>query len=87
MEEYGVTCIENVDIESMRDLREAFESLEDRRFEPYVEHLLSDIVMIMLIGVLANAGEWGQIAAFAAAKEGWLKTFLKLPKGGLYPVR
>jgi hypothetical protein len=46
MEEYGVTCIENVDIESLRDLREVFESLEDKRFDPYVEHLLSGIVMI-----------------------------------------
>jgi hypothetical protein len=35
--------------------------------------------MITLIGVLANADEWNQIAAFAAAKEEWLKIFLKLP--------
>jgi hypothetical protein len=66
MAEYGATCIENIDIESLRELREAFESLEDQRFEPYVEHLLSDIVMITLTG-LANADEWSQVAAFAAA--------------------
>jgi hypothetical protein len=81
MEECGVTCIENVDIESLRDLREVFESLKNKRFEPYVEHLLSDIVMITLIGLLAKADEWSQIAAFAAAKAEWLKNFLKLPKG------
>jgi hypothetical protein len=81
MDEYGVTCIENIDIEALRDLREVFEGLEDKRFEPYVEHLLSDIVMISLMGVLANADEWGEIAAFAQAKEGWLKTFLALPHG------
>jgi hypothetical protein len=81
MAEYGATCIENVDIESLRDLREAFESLEDKRFEPYVEHLLSDIVMITLIGALANADEWSQIAAFAVAKGEWLKSFLELPNG------
>jgi hypothetical protein len=34
-DEYGVTCIENIDIESPGDLREVFESLEDQRFEPY----------------------------------------------------
>jgi hypothetical protein len=34
-DEYGVTCIENIDIESPGDLREVFELLEDRRFEPY----------------------------------------------------
>jgi hypothetical protein len=54
MAEYGATRIENVDIESLRDIREAFESPEDKRFEPYAEHLLPDIVMITLIGVLAN---------------------------------
>ncbi|MDR2419255.1 MAG: transposase family protein [Treponema sp.] len=72
--------MENVDIESLRDLREVFESRQDKRFETYVEHLLSDIVMITLIGVLANADEWSQIAAFAVAKAEWLRT-------GLYPVR
>jgi hypothetical protein len=41
MDEYGATCIENIDIESLRELREAFESLEEQRFEPYVEHLFS----------------------------------------------
>jgi predicted transposase YbfD/YdcC len=81
MGEYGVTCIENIDIESLRDLREVFGSLEDKRFEPYVEHLLSDIVMITLIGVVANADEWTQIAAFAVANAEWLKSFLKLPNG------
>jgi hypothetical protein len=39
----------------LRDLREAFEGIEDKRFEPYVGHLLSDIVMITLIGVLVSA--------------------------------
>ncbi|MDR1955853.1 MAG: hypothetical protein LBQ30_03265 [Treponema sp.] len=42
-----------------------FEELEDKRFEPYVEHLLSDIVMITLIGVLSNGDERSEIAAFA----------------------
>jgi predicted transposase YbfD/YdcC len=81
MAEHGATCIEQIDIESLRDLREVFESLEDKRFEPYVEHLLSDIVMITLIGVLANADEWSEIAAFARAKAEWLKSFLTLPNG------
>jgi hypothetical protein len=61
---------ENVDIEALLDFSKLFESLEDKRFQPYVEHLLSDIVMITLIGVLSNANEWSEIAAFARAKEG-----------------
>ncbi|MDR2069223.1 MAG: transposase family protein [Spirochaetaceae bacterium] len=36
---------------------------------------------ITLPGVLANAKEWNEIAAFATAKAEWLKSFLKLPNG------
>ncbi|MDR2245139.1 MAG: transposase family protein [Treponema sp.] len=61
-------------------MREVFESLEDKRFEPYVAHFLSDIVMVTLIGVLATADEWSRIAAFVAAEAEWLGTFLTLPK-------
>jgi hypothetical protein len=78
MAEYGATCIENIDIESLRKLREAFESLEDQRFEPYVEHLLSDIVMIALLGVLANANEWNEIAAFRGGESGMAEKLSRL---------
>ena len=81
MRKYGETCIENVDIRALRELREEFERLEDKRFQPYAEHLLPDTVMITLTGVLSNANEWAETAAFARAKEEWLKTFLKLPNG------
>jgi hypothetical protein len=62
-------------------LRETFEAIEDKRFEPYVEHLLSDIVMITLMAVMARANEWNEIAGFARLKESWLRGFLVLPHG------
>jgi hypothetical protein len=37
--------------------------------------------MITLLGVLANANEWNETAAFAVAKAEWLKSFLALPNG------
>jgi hypothetical protein len=63
------------------ELREGFESLEDKRFQPYGEHLLPDTVTVTLTGVLSDADERVGTAAFARAKEGRLKTFLKLPDG------
>jgi hypothetical protein len=72
MAEYGITGMENADIEPLRDLREAFESREDERFEPYAERLLPDIVMITLTRVLANADEWSRIASLLRRKRnGW----------------
>ncbi|MDR3172986.1 MAG: transposase family protein, partial [Treponema sp.] len=54
----------------LRELRETFDVIEDNQFEPYVEHLLPDIVMITLLAVMARANEWNEIAEFARMKEG-----------------
>ena len=81
MLEYGIDKIENISIEALKDLRNTLDNLEDKRFEPYVEHLLSDIAMITIIGVMANADEWGEIAYFAEIKKEWLSTFLRMPNG------
>lgn len=78
---YGIDEVENLDISSLQELRDALDELEDKRYEPYVEHLLSDIVMIALIGVMANANEWGEIAQFAEIKKKWFSKFLRLPNG------
>jgi predicted transposase YbfD/YdcC len=79
--ETGLIIIEQVDSGPLRELRETFECIEDKRFEPYVEHLLSDIVMISLLAVMARANEWNEIAEFARLKESWLRGFLVLPHG------
>jgi hypothetical protein len=74
-------CIDGLDISALMDMRVQFEGIEDKRFQPYVEHLLSDIVMITLLAVMANSDEWQQIAQFAESKEAWLRKFLILPNG------
>jgi hypothetical protein len=79
--ETGLIIIEQVNPDPLRELRETFDGIEDKRFEPYVEHLLSDIVMITLLAVMARAHEWNEIAGFARMKEGWLRGFLALPHG------
>jgi hypothetical protein len=79
--ETGLIIIEQVNPDPLRELRETFDGIEDKRFEPYVEHLLSDIVMITLLAVMARANEWTEIAEFARMKAGWLKGFLALPHG------
>ena len=79
--EYGIDMIENIGIDALIDLRNTLDSLEDKRFEPYVEHPLSDIVLIALIAIMSNADEWCEIAYFAEIKQEWFATFLRLPNG------
>ena len=73
--ETGLIIVENVGIEPLLALHDEYEGIEDTRFQPYVKHLLSDIVMITLIAVMARCDEWGDIADFARLKAGWFKRF------------
>jgi predicted transposase YbfD/YdcC len=79
--ETGRIIMEQVGSDPLRELREIFDGIEDKRFEPYVKHLLSDIVMITLVAIMARANEWNEIGEFARLKEGWLRKFLVLPHG------
>jgi predicted transposase YbfD/YdcC len=71
--------IENISIEPMVEMRGQFALIPDKRFQPYVEYQLADIVMITLLAVMSGANEWVEIGIFARAKEGWLRSFLSLP--------
>jgi hypothetical protein len=73
--------IENLGIDALGELADSLSVIPDKRFQPYVEHKLIDIVMLTLLAVLTNANEWGEIAAFAVAKEAWLRKILELPNG------
>ncbi|MDR0910232.1 MAG: transposase family protein, partial [Spirochaetaceae bacterium] len=75
------SAIEKVKITPLKELAQEFSTIPDRRFQPYVEHKLSDIVMITLLAVMSEADEWIEIGIFAKKKEGWLRSFLELSGG------
>ena len=59
-----------------------FRDLPDPRRETRnKKHRLIDILVIALCGVIAGCQSAVEIAAYARAKEAWLKTFLQLPNG------
>jgi predicted transposase YbfD/YdcC len=58
-----------------------FSSLPDPRDNRGKEHVLLDIVVIALCGVISGAEGWEDIADYGVAKQGWLATFLSLPHG------
>jgi predicted transposase YbfD/YdcC len=58
-----------------------FRKLKDPRLQRNKRHLLLDIVVITLCGVICGCDDWQQIATFARARHDWLKKFLRLPNG------
>jgi predicted transposase YbfD/YdcC len=62
-------------------LQEHFASIKDFRQQHKVEHLLIDILVLSIIGVICGATEYKEIEIFGKSKESFLKQFLSLPNG------
>jgi len=66
---------------SVGSIKRHFRKLWDVRVRGRTRHLLVDIVVIAICGVIANCEGWRDIALFAQKRQSWLKRFLKLPNG------
>ncbi len=58
-----------------------FERFPDHRVNRNKKHLLSDIIILSVLGVLCGAESWDSIESFGKTKLEFLRTFLKLPHG------
>jgi predicted transposase YbfD/YdcC len=58
-----------------------FARLRDPRLNRRKRHLLLDIIVITLCGVICGADDFQQVAAFGRRRKDWLQTFLALPNG------
>ena len=58
-----------------------FGELRDPRVEGRSEHLLQEMLVITIAGVLSGADSWNEIEDYGKAKEQWLESFLSLPAG------
>jgi len=79
--EFNLEDLETVEITVLQDLRNEFDEIIDPRVPEKVHFTLADIVLIVLLGVLANSNEWDEVALFAKTREDWLRKFLKLEYG------
>lgn len=61
-------------------LKEDFGEIEDPRASNR-RHLLIDIIILAICGVICGADNWVEIEAFGNAKLWWFQQFLKLPNG------
>jgi len=62
-------------------LKDFFGDMPDPRVEGRCDHLLIDIIVIAICGVMAGAEGWEEIEEFGQTKESWLREFLSLPNG------
>jgi predicted transposase YbfD/YdcC len=63
------------------NIGEHFSELEDPRIDRRKRHLLIDIVVVAICGVICGAETWVDIENFGKAKLKWFKQFLELPNG------
>lgn len=62
-------------------LRKHFRGLYDPRVVGRTRHLLFDIIVLAICGVISNCDDWPDIALFARKRQAWFRRFLKLPGG------
>jgi predicted transposase YbfD/YdcC len=65
---------------TLRSLESHFKRVTDPR-GPNIEHLLMDIILIAILGVISGANGWVEIEQFGRQKEKWLRKYLRLPHG------
>jgi predicted transposase YbfD/YdcC len=66
---------------SVASIKKHFRRLSDPRVVGRTKHLLIDLLVLALCGVIANCDDWPDIALFARQRERWFRRFLRLPGG------
>ena len=70
-----------MDVKAWRDAAGRFDELEDPRVVGRCAYLLTDIVMIALVGLIGPCEDWEDIEAFGKTYRDWFSRFLALPNG------
>jgi predicted transposase YbfD/YdcC len=66
---------------SVASIKQHFRRLRDPRVVGRTKHLLIDLLVLALCGVIANCDDWPDIALFACQRATWFRRFLRLPGG------
>jgi predicted transposase YbfD/YdcC len=62
-------------------IKKYFRRLKDPRVVGRSRHLLVDVIVLAICGVIADCDDWHEIVLFAQKRLEWFKRFLKLPNG------
>ncbi len=73
---------ENIKDKAVYDMfNEYFAHIDDPRQAHKIDHLLSEVLFIVVLAIIAGADDFNKIAKYAKTKRHWLSTFLTLPGG------
>ena len=70
-------------IRPFQSLEACFGDIPDRRVVGRCDHILVEIIVVAICGVLSGAESWSEIEEFGEAKEAWLRQYLDCRRG--YP--
>jgi len=62
-------------------IKKYFRRLKDPRVVGRSRHLLVDIIVLAICGIIADCDDWLEIVLFAKKRLAWFKRFLQLPHG------
>lgn len=62
-------------------IKKYFRKLRDPRLNRRKLHLLLDIIVIAICGVISGCNDWQQLETFGRSRRDWFKKFLRLPNG------
>ena len=63
---------EEIDLSVLNNFVTITKKLDDSKVQYKIRHNMSDIVIITLLGLLANVNTWNEIHCFAISHEAWL---------------
>ena len=66
---------------SVASIKKHFRRVYDPRVTGRTKHLLIDLLVMALCGVIANCDDWPDVVQFAQRRETWFRRFLRLPGG------
>jgi predicted transposase YbfD/YdcC len=66
---------------SVGSIKKYFRRLKDPRVVGRSQHLLVDIIVLAICGVIGDCDDWQEIVLFAQKRLTWFKRFLQLPNG------
>lgn len=64
-----------------QSLMKNFADIKDPRVERTKKHQLTDILVIAILAIIAEAQGWEDIENYGISKQQWLEKFLALPNG------
>lgn len=83
LEETGVTPKEGRKLtrSDTNALKKMFESIPDGRTESMCDYPLSEVLLLVFMGVLSGCNRWTELEAFGTAQIRWLRKFYPYKKG------